>query len=150
MDKKYIVDLNARERAVLFTLVRSGRAAARQVNRARVLLKADCRGENCSDAEIAEALEIGVRTVERIRERFADERQAVLDRRPQPRRPEKQVLDGQAEAMLVMLVCSTPPVGHGRWTLDLLADRMVKLNHVARLSRDTVNRTLKKTRSNRG
>ena len=150
MDKKYIVELSALERAELFMLVRSGRTPARQVNRARVLLKADHGGENCTDVEIAEALEVGIRTVERIRERFAQERKAALDRRPQPVRPDKQILDGRAEATLVMLACSRPPVGHERWTLDLLADRMVRLNHVRRVSRNTVDRTLKKTRSSPG
>src|SRR5687768_17131130 len=116
MDKKHIVKLSAMERAELCTLVRSGRAPARQVNRARILLKADRGGENCTDAEIAETLEIGIRTVERIRERFAKERTPALDRRPQPRRPDKQVLDGRGEAKLVMLACSKPPAGHGRWT----------------------------------
>jgi transposase len=150
MDKKYIVELSALERAELFTLVRSGRAPARQVNRARILLKADHGGENCTDAEIAEGMEIGIRTVERIRERFANEQKAALDRRPQPRRPDKQVLDGRGEAALVMLACSKPPAGQEHWTLDLLAERMVKLNHVRRVSRNTVDRTLKKTRSSRG
>ena len=150
MDKKYIVELSVQERAELFTLVRSGRAPARQVNRARILLKADQGGENCTDAEIAEALEIGIRTVERIRNRFGHERKAALDRRPQPPRPDKQILDGRAEASLVMLACSKPPAGHQSWTLDLLANRMVRLNHVKQVSRSTVDRTLKKMRSSRG
>jgi len=95
-------------------------------------------------------LDVGLATVERVRARFVRERGAVLERRPQPERPEKRVLDGQGEAQLVMLACLKPPEGHGRWTLDLLADRMVKLQYVPGISRDTVGRTLKKTKSSPG
>ena len=150
MKKKYIVELTAADRASLCMLVRSGQAPASKVIRAKILLKADSNGENGTDLEIAEALDVGISRVERVRERFSKEGRAALDRRPQPARPDQRILDGQAEARLVMLACSKPPDGHGRWTLDLLADRMVKLNHVPRISRDTVQRALKKTRSSRG
>lgn len=150
MKKKYVVKLSALERAGLCTVVRSGRASARKVVRAKILLKADRGGENCADQEIADALEVGLATVERVRARFVAEGPAALDRRPQPARPQKRTLDGEGEARLVMLACSQPPDGHGRWTLDLLSDRMVKLKYVPRISRDTVGRTLKKTRSSRG
>jgi transposase len=150
MKKKHVVELTAADRAQLCTIVRSGQASARKVLRAKILLKADRRGENCTDQEIAETLDIGVATVERVRARYAREGHAALERRPQPPRPQKRRLDGKGEAQLVMLACSRPPEGHGRWTLDLLADRMVKLNYAPEISRDTVGRTLKKTRSSPG
>jgi len=150
MKKKHVVELSALDRAELCTVARSGQASARKVMRAKILLKADCRGENCTDLEIAEALVVGVATVERVRASWARRGKGALDRRPQPARPQKRILDGAGEAKLVMLACSNPPDGHGRWTLELLGDRMVQLKHVEKISRDTVGRTLKKTQSSRG
>lgn len=150
MNKKHVVELTAADRAKLCMVVRSGQASARKVLRAKILLKADRLGENCTDEEIAEALGVGLATVQRVRARYVREGQAALERRPQPPRPQKRRLDGKGEAQLVMLACSQAPDGHGHWTLDLLADRMVKLNYVPRVSRDTVRRTLKKTRSSPG
>lgn len=150
MNKRHVVELTAADRAKLCIIARSGQASARKVLRAKILLKADCLGENCTDQEIAEALDIGVATVQRIRARYVREGQAALERRPQPPRPQKRRLDGKSEAQLVMLACSQPPEGHGRWTLDLLADRMVKLNYTPSISRDTVGRALKKTKSSPG
>jgi transposase len=150
MSKKHMVELSALARAEFCTVARSAQTSARQVLRAKILLKADRRSEACTDEEIAEALGVGVATVERVRTRYVREGRAVLERRPQPARPQKRVLDGAGEAKLVMLACSQPPDGHGHWTLDLLSDRMVKLNYVAHVSRDTVGRTLKKTRSSPG
>ena len=143
--KKHVIWLSALQRAELCLMARSGRASARQVLRAKILMKADAGGEAATDQEIAESLAVGVATVERVRARFMKEGQAALNRRPQPPRPEKRRLDGKAEAQLVMLTCSQPPDGRDHWTLDLLADRMVKLRHVGKLSGDTVGRTLKKT-----
>jgi transposase len=143
--KKHVISLTALQRAELCLMARSGRASARQVLRAKILLKSDAGGEAATDQEIAESLAVGVATVERVRARFVKESHAALNRRPQPPRPEKRRLDGKAEAQLVMLACSQPPDGRDHWTLDLLADRMVKLRHVGKLSGDTVGRTLKKT-----
>ena len=96
-------------------------------------------------------MDVSVRTVERVRRRFAEGGlAAALERKPQPVRPAKRVLDGAAEARLVTLACSRPPDGHGRWTLDLLAERLVRLNVVPAVSRDTVGRCLKKARPSRG
>jgi transposase len=143
MPMKHVVGLTVEQRESLERLVNSGRESARKITRARVLLKAD-DGE--ADEAIADALDVGRATVERVRRRFATAGlHAAVDRRPQPARPDKRVLDGAAEARLITLACSTPPEGHGRWTLDLLADRMVKLNVVPAVSRDTVGRCLKKT-----
>lgn len=147
MPRKHVVALADEQRQSLERVVNSGRESARKITRARILLKAD---EGETDAEIVAALGVGRATVERARKRFAtDGLGRVVDRRPQPPRPEKRVLDGVAEARLVTLACSTPPDGHGRWTLGLLADRMVRLDLVngagRTVSRDTVRRALKKT-----
>lgn len=147
MPRKHVVALADEQRQSLERVVNSGRESARKITRARILLKAD---EGETDAEIVAALGVGRATVERARKRFAtDGLGRAVDRRPQPPRPEKRVLDGVAEARLVTLACSTPPDGHGRWTLGLLADRMVRLDFVngagRTVSRDTVRRALKKT-----
>ncbi len=143
--KKHLICLTALQRAELCLVARSGQAPARKVMRAKILLKADIGGEGCTDQEIAEALSVGVATVERVRQRFIQEGQGALERRSQPPRPDKRRLDGKAEAQLTMLACSKPPDGRDHWTMDLLAERMVKLRYVGRLSGDTVRRTLKKT-----
>jgi transposase len=143
MPRKHVVALSDEQRRELERVVNSGRASARKITRARVLLKAD-DGE--SDGAIVAALGVGRATVERVRKRFAAGGvDAAVERRPQPARPAKRVLDGVAEARLVTLACSRPPDGHGRWTLDLLADRLVKLSVVPAVSRDTVRRAMKKT-----
>ena len=144
MAKKYAVGLDEPQRWRLRRVVSAGASPAREQSHARVLLKAD---EGLTDEEVAEAVEVSVRTVERVRRLFATGGvEAALKRGPQPARPAKRKLDGEAEAKLVMLACSQAPDGHDHWTLDLLADRMVKLNYVPAVSRDTVARALKKTR----
>ena len=148
MPKKHVVALTDEQRRGLERPVNSGRESARKITRARVLLKA---GGGESDEAIAAAVGVSVATAERVRKRFAEGGlDAAVERRPQPPRPGKRVLDGDAEARLVTLACSKPPDGYGSWTLDLLADRMVKLNVVPAVSGDTVGRCLKKTRSSRG
>ena len=146
--KKYAVALTDDQRLELDRLVNTGRDSARKITRARVLLKA---ADGQTDAAIASALGVSVGTAERVRRRFAEEGlDAAVGRRPQPPRPDKRVLDGDAEAKLTMLACSTPPDGRGHWTLDLLAGRMVRLGYVDAVSRDTVARHLKKASSSRG
>ena len=148
MRTKYVVELTDEQRQGLERVVNRGRESARKITRARILLKAD---EGEPDEEIAQALGVELATVGRVRKRFAEGGPDVaVERRPQPPRPAKRKLDGEAEAKLVMLACSKSPDGHEHWTLDLLADRMVKLNYVPAVSRDTVGRALKKTRSSRG
>lgn len=148
MRTKYVVALTDEQRYGLERVVNSGRESARKITRARILLKAD---EGEPDEEIAQALGVGLATVGRVRKRFAEGGpDAAVERRPQPQRPQKRKLDGEAEARLITLACSDPPEGHGHWTLDLLADRMVRLNFVPAVSRDTVGRCLKKTRPSRG
>ena len=148
MRKKHVVELTDEQRQSLERLVSCGRESARKITLARVLLKVD---EGETDEEVAAALGVGRATVERARKRFAEGgAEAAVARKPQPPRPAKRKLDGEAEAKLVMLACSQAPDGHEHWTLDLLADRMVKLNYVPAVSRDTVARALKKTRPSRG
>jgi transposase len=148
MRKVNSVALTDEQREALEQLTSTGRDSARKITRARILLKA-ASGE--SDQQIAKALDVGTATVERVRRRFiAGGTKAAVDRVPQPPRPGKRRLDGEGEAKLIMLACSTPPDGREHWTLDLLADRMVKLNYVPAVSGDTVARVLKKTSSNPG
>ena len=148
MRVKYVVELTDEQRQGLERVVNCGRESARKITRARILLKAD---EGEPDGEIAQALGVGLATVGRVRKRFAEGGPDIaVRRRPQPPRPAKRKLDGEAEAKLVMLACSRAPDGHEHWTLDLLAERMVKLNYVPAVSRDTVARALKKTRPSRG
>jgi transposase len=149
MPKSHVVKLNGRERLELEQVTRRGRHAARELARARVLLAVD--RDACTDEEAAEAAGVSVGTVERTRRRFcAEGLAATLRGHPQPPRPDKRKIDGEAEAKLVALACSAPPDGRERWTLDLLADRMVRLRYVAGVSGQTVRRALKKTRSSRG
>lgn len=146
--KKYVVQLSEEQRGRLEKVIASGESAARELAHARMLLEAD---EGQTDEQVAASVRVSPNTVARVRERFcAGGLDAALKRRPQPSRPDKRKLDGEAEAKLIMLACSTPPEGHEHWTLDLLADRMVRLRYVPAVSRDTVSRALKKTRSSRG
>jgi len=147
MKKRYIVTLTDEERRTLQAMLSRGKAAARKLMHARILLKADASpaGPNWDDASIAEGLEVGRATVERVRKAFVEEGfEASLERR-KPRRQYARTLDGDGEAHLIALACSQAPEGRSRWTLRLLADRMVALEWVDAISKDTVARTLKKT-----
>ena len=150
--KTYHVTLTPEERCELERLVSAGRAAARKLAHARVLLKADEAegGPGWGDAQIAEALDVGLSTAARVRQRFVEEGlAAALVRRPTTRTYARR-LDGAGEARLTALACSRPPDGRKRWTLALLADRMVALGHAEALSYETVRRALKKARPSRG
>jgi hypothetical protein len=147
----YAVKLSITQRQELEALVHSGVASARKLMHARILLKADQRDEAWEDQAIAEALEVSPATVGRVRKRFAQAGlNAALEHKPQPPRPDKKCLDGTGEAHLVTLACSTPPAGHDHWTMELLADQMVRLRYAGTVSRETVRRTLKKTFSSPG
>ncbi len=152
MPKKYRVTLTPEERDELSALVSKGRAAARALTHARILLKTDeaDSAPNWTDAAVCEALDVGLCTVMRVRERFVEEGlDAALRPRPSPQaRPRK--LDGHLEAQLITLACSEAPEGRSRWSLRLLADRFVQLGHVEDLSHETVRQTLKKTKSSPG
>lgn len=147
MKKKYIVTLTQEERQMLHAMLSKGKAAARKLMHARILLKADAspEGPAWNDPEIAEGLDVGTATVERVRRQFVEEGlEAALERR-KSRRQYSRVLDGDGEAHLIALACQKPPEGRSRWTLRLLADRMVQLEYVEQVSYQTVRRTLKKT-----
>jgi len=151
--KKYKVTLTAEERKSLQELIATGKAASKKLLHARILLKADAslQGPAWMDARIADAFEVSTRTVERLRERFVEQGlEAALGRKKQDRPSRERLLDGQAEARLIALACSTPPPGRARWTLRLLADRLVQLDIVDTVSTETVRRTLKKTNSSPG
>jgi transposase len=126
-------------------MLRRGKHSARRLTRARILLKA---ADGLRDDEIAEAVETSMPTVERTRKRFAAHRLHALDERPRPGK--KPVLDERGEARLIAEACSQAPDGRKRWTLQLLADRVVALQLAATCSKDTVWRVLKKTRSSHG
>jgi len=145
MTHKYIVDLTEDEQEYLLNLIKKGKATARRVSRAHVLLLAD---EGATDEEIAESLRLGFSTVHRTRQRFVEEGLMVA-LSGQPRAGRMQSLTGKPEAFIVALACSTPPEGR-RWTMQLLTDRLIELQQVEDVSHDTVRRVLKKTTSNRG
>ncbi len=147
-NKRYVVQLELEERARLERMVSVGRRAAAKLTHARVLLQADqsAAGRGWTDARIAEGLGVTTRTVENLRRRFVEQGlQAALERKKQCRPPRERLLDGAKEAKLVALCCSKAPNGRRRWTLQLLADRLVELNIVDSISYETVRRTLKKT-----
>ena len=152
VNKKYVVRLDPGEREGLAELVATGRAAARTLTRARILLKADVGpdGPGWPDAQIAAALDIGTATVERARARLVTEGLGAALRPRRPTAPRRRKLDGAAEAHLVALACSDPPAGRARWTLRLLAEELVELDVVEAISPETVRQTLKKTSSSPG
>jgi transposase len=143
--KKYVIDLTSEERAMLEQLTRRGRARARKLTRARLLLKAD---EGLSDAEIAAALDVGIATVGWTRQRFVEANLAALEERPRPGGERK--LTGKQEAHLVAVACTPAPAGQRRWTLRLLADKVVELGFADAIARETVRQVLKKMSSSRG
>jgi hypothetical protein len=150
--KKYHVRLTADERTLLTDLITAGTAAARVQTHARILLKADAgpAGPAWIDGDIAAALDVGVRTVERVRERWVlDGLEAAL--RPTPAAiPRRRKLDGEQEAHLIALACSAPPAGKQRWSLRLLAKELVRLEVVEGIAPETVRSMLKKTSSSPG
>lgn len=150
--QKYIVRLTSEERKMLFDLIKKGRANKEKLNRARILLKADCgeEGENWKDAKIAEALYTTILTVQRTRQSLVEEGlEKTLDRSVQKNR-KKRIIEGEEEAYLVALVCGEPPTGHAKWTLRLLADKMVELKYIDAISHETVRNALKKTKLSLG
>jgi putative transposase len=143
--KKYHVTLTVREHQELEQRLRRGNHSARELTRARILLRA---AEGLTDEEIAEEVDTSVPTVERTRQRFVAEHLGALTERPRPGKPP--VLQEKGQARLIAEACSTAPGGRERGTLQLLADRVVELGLAEACSADTVGRVLKKTRSNPG
>ena len=152
MNLKYKVTLTTDERQQLQDLIASGKAAAKKLAHARILLKADAAegGPAWPDLKIAEAVEVSTDTVGRVRQRFVEQGfEAALVRKPQEKPSRPRLLDGRAEAQLIKLACSAPPDGQAAWTMQLLADRLVELKVVPTISDETVRRALKKTSSGR-
>lgn len=148
--KKYVVNLSDTERERLNGLIHMGKHPARQLTKARILLKADvsAAGEGWSDRRIATALDTSIDTVARTRQQLVEEGfEAVLTRKHSPASARPRIFDGAAEAKLIALACSKPPNGRARWTLHLLEEAVVELNIVERASDNTIGRTLKKMRS---
>jgi transposase len=149
---KYRVTLMEEERQELEQMVSRGKAAARKLTHARILLLADdAHGEGHSDQRIVVALGTSLRTVSRVRQQLVTQGlEFALLRRRQPPRPDKVKIKGDAEQRLIELACSDPPEGHCHWTLQLLADELVVLGLVDRVGIETVRKALKKTTSSRG
>ena len=143
---KYRVKLTESQKRRLSEVANRGRSPARTMKRALALLKSD---QGQTDDRIAQAVSISRRTVVRIRKRFCEEglESALVER---PRTGQKRNLDDRAEAHLVAIACSDPPEGHAHWTLKVLSERMLELDYVDSIARETVRKSLKKTNSNRG
>lgn len=149
---RYVVRLNAAERQGLLDLVTTGKRAATTITRARILLKADAgpAGEAWDDEEIAAAFDTSLSTIHRVRQTLVEEglEEALYRKKPTGRQYRK--LDGDQEARLIATACSAAPEGQARWTLRLLADKLVELRVVESISPECVRTTLKKTTSSRG
>jgi transposase len=149
---KYVVRLHPEEHAQLLALVNTGQAAAVKLLHARILLKADVGADSrpWTDAEIAEALDTSASTVHRVRQAFVEQGWDAALSRQRPTGRQYRKLDGAQEAQLLAVACSVPPEGRVRWTLKLLADKLVELAIVDTISTECVRTTLKNMRSNHG
>ncbi len=143
--KKYHVDLTPEERTTLEQLLQRGKSSARKQTRARILLNAD---EGLTDEEIALALTVSIATVERTRQRFVEANLEALNELPRPGGQCK--LSGKQEAQLIAVACTPAPDGQARWTLRLLAEKVVEVGFAESSARETVRQVLKKTPSSRG
>jgi transposase len=143
MKKKYIVELTEAERTLLRDVAKKLKGTSQKVKRANILLKADA---GWTDARIAEALDCRTKTVENVRQRFVESGfEATLDGKQRDTPPIEKLLDGEQEAKIIALRLGKPPAGYGKWTLRLLARKVVELEIVDAVSYQTVRRTLKKT-----
>ena len=152
MPKKYRIKLQREERELLEGILRRGKVAALKQRHARILLLADeaVGGAGSTDEVIAGAVGVAVRSVERIRQTFVEEGLEKAMQRKVADRTYQRRLDGAGEARLIAVACGDAPEGRARWSLRLLADKLVELEVVESISRESVRRTLKKTRSNPG
>ena len=145
MEKKYIVDLNEAERSVLVEIAKTLNGSSQKVKRARILLKADVNGPAWTDARIAEACDCRIKTVENIRQRLVEDGfEVALNGKKRETPPTPKLLDGNQEAKIIATRLGSPPAGYGKWTLRLLARKLVELEIVETASYQTVRRTLKK------
>jgi hypothetical protein len=146
--KKYIVRLEGEERERLQRLVSTGKAAAYKIRHANILLAVDesKQGSKLTDKQVGRTLGVAVRSIENLRQRFVEQGlEACLERKKQDRPSVERMFDGDKEAKLIAVACGPAPEGRARWTLELLADRVVRLKIVERCSTETVRRTLQKT-----
>ena len=146
MGQKYRVTLSPGEREILFALINKGKASKEKTNRARILLKADCgeEGEHWKDDQIAKALYVSRSTVDRTRRSLVEEGLEKTLTRKSLNDTHKRIIQGEEEAYLVALTCGEPPSGQSRWTLRLLAEKMVKLEYIDTVSHETIRTALKK------
>lgn len=149
--EKYIVNLAQEERDYLLNIVSKGKASAKKITHARILLQADESEISYKDsAEIAETLEISAKTVYRVRKCFSEEGlESAINRKPHAKYKSRR-LDGAQEAHLIALACSAAPEGRSRWTMKLLAEKLVELEITESIGKTTVNEILKKTNLSRG
>ena len=147
---KFIVRLTGEQRRELERLAATGKRSAALITRVRILLKADAEADGWADERIAEALDTSAATVARIRKRFVQRGLEAAVQRQRPSGRQYRKLDGAQEARLVTLACSPPPEGQARWTMRLLADKLVEWEVVESIDPATVCRALKKTRPGRG
>ena len=152
MAYKYVVKLSAEERSSLERLVATGKRSAAMLTHARILLKSDANHPECDweDVQISVALDASMATVFRVRKAFVEQGLDAALQRKRSTRHYQRKLDGAGEAQLIAVACSKAPEGRARWTMQLLADKLIELKIVESISDDTVHRTLKKTISSRG
>lgn len=146
--KRYPVILTECQRDYLIDLISCSTESARKLTRARILLKADASefGPAYSDAQIKEAVEVSIPTIERVRKVFALEGlTSALTPKKRSNATRSKKFDGEKEARLIALACSDTPEGYSRWTLRLLAEKMVELNHFSSISHESIRQVLKKT-----
>jgi transposase len=146
MNKKYIVRLTAEEKKELENLVKKGKIQAYRIKHANILLAVDADGPNWPDYQAAKAYKCHQNTVVNVRRRFVEQGfEAALERKKQQAPSRKRIIDGEKEAKLISIACSKPPQGSAKWTMEMLADKLVALKVVDSVSGQTVWRTLKKT-----
>lgn len=149
MNKKYIVRLTAEERKELKDLVNKGKTQAYRIKHANILLAVDAGGPNWPDHQAAKAYKCHKNTVVNVRQRFVEQGfEDALERKKQQSASRKRIIDGESEARLISIACSTPPKGCAKWTMQMLADELIVLKVVDSISGQTVWRTLKKTNLN--
>jgi transposase len=149
MNKKYIVRLTAEERKELKNLVNKGKTQAYRIKHANILLAVDADGPNWPDHQAAKAYKCHKNTVVNVRQRFVEQGfEDALERKKQQSASRKRIIDGESEARLISIACSTPPKGCAKWTMQMLADELIVLKVVDSISGQTVWRTLKKTNLN--
>lgn len=149
MNTKYLIELSDKQRQHLEKLTSSGKAPARQMKRAQILLKSDLPA-NWSYDQITKAFDVSAVTIAKVRKTFVQQGLEVALQRKKPDREYEHALDGEGEAYLIALACGQPPTGRKYWSLRLLRDRFVKLGHADSISHETIRRVLKKTNSSLG